>query len=75
MSETRHYDPGSEGGGKTWAIPSTLIHTAKPNGLDPETWLIDLLERIVSGATTNDRLAELLAWNWKAARQQAKLAA
>jgi hypothetical protein len=66
---------GDEGGGKTWAILSTLIHTAKLNGLDPETWLTDVLERIVSGVTTNDRLAELLAWNWKAARQQAKLAA
>ena len=66
---------GDEGRGKTWAILSTLIHTARLNGLDPETWLTDVLERIVSGATTNDRLAELLAWNWKAARQQAKLAA
>ena len=42
---------------------------------DPETWLADVLERMVSGATTNDRLTELLAWNWKVAREQAKLAA
>jgi len=38
----------------------------KTHGLDPETWLTDVLERIVSGATKNDQLQELLAWNWKA---------
>ena len=66
---------GDEGGGRTWAILSTLLQTARLNGLDPEVWLADVLERVVSGVTTNDRLAELLAWNWKAAREQAKLAA
>jgi hypothetical protein len=30
---------------------------------------------MVSGRTTNDRLHELLAWNWKAAREAEKLAA
>jgi transposase len=66
---------GDEGGGETWAILSTLLQTARLNGLDPEAWLADVLERVVCGATTNDRLAELLAWNWKAARGQEKLAA
>ncbi len=66
---------GDEGGGRTWAILSTLLQTARLNNVDPEVWLIDVLERVVSGATTNDRLAELLAWNWKAAREQTKLAA
>ena len=66
---------GDEGGGQTWAILSTLLQTARLNDIDPELWLIDVLERVVSGATTNDRLAELLAWNWKAAREQTKLAA
>jgi transposase len=65
---------GDEGGGETWAVLSTLLNTAKLNGLDPETWLTDVLERIVSGSTTNDRLRELLAWSWKAARE-AKAAA
>ena len=54
---------GDEGGGRTWAILSTLLQTARLNELDPEVWLVDVLERVVSGATTNDRLAELLAWN------------
>jgi transposase len=60
---------GDEGGGETWAILASLLNTAKLNGLDPETWLTDVLERIVSGATKNDQLHELLAWNWKAARE------
>lgn len=56
---------GDEGGGETWAILSSLVNTAKLNGLDPETYLTDVLERMVSGRTTNDRLHELLAWNWR----------
>nr|WP_255461835.1 transposase domain-containing protein [Methylosinus sp. RM1] len=39
-----------------------MIQTARLNGVDPETWLADVLERMVSGATTNNRLAELLVW-------------
>ena len=59
---------GDAGGGETWAILSSLVNTAKLNGLDPEAWLTDVLERIVSGRTKNNQLHELLAWNWKAAR-------
>ena len=62
---------GDAGGGETWAILSSLINTAKLNGLDPEVWLTDALERVVSGRTKNNRLHELLAWNWKAARMAA----
>ena len=39
---------GDEGGGRTWAILSTLLQTAGLNGLDPEVWLADVLERAVS---------------------------
>jgi transposase len=60
---------GDEGGGETWAILSSLLNTAKLNGVDPEVYLIDVLERMVSGATKNNQLHELLVWNWKAARE------
>jgi len=60
---------GDAGGGETWAILSTLINTAKLQSLDPEAWLTDVLERIVSGRTKSHQLHELLAWNWKAARE------
>ncbi|MCO5153696.1 transposase domain-containing protein (plasmid) [Shinella yambaruensis] len=36
------------------------------NGLDPYTWLADVLERIVSGRTTINQLDTLLPWKWKA---------
>jgi transposase len=62
---------GSEGGAESWAILASLLNTAKLNGLDPQTYLCDVLERIVSGRTKNHQLHELLAWNWKAAREMA----
>jgi transposase len=58
---------GSEGGAESWAILASLLNTAKLNGLDPQTYLCDVLERIVSGRIKNHQLHELLAWNWKAA--------
>ncbi len=66
---------GDEGGGETWAILSSLLNTARLNGVDPEAYLVDVLERMVSGRTTNDRLHELLAWNWKPEAAQSQLAA
>ena len=68
MSETRHYAPSSDTGGRHWAIIATLIQTAKLNGVDPLAWLTEVLERIVSGRTKSRELATLLPWNWKAER-------
>jgi IS66 C-terminal element len=57
--------------------PGSLLTTARLIGVDPLTWLTDLLERIVSGQTKNHQLHELLPWEWKAARaaQEMKAAA
>jgi transposase len=57
---------GSARGGETFAILASLINSAKLNGLDPEVWLADVLERIVSGKVTANRLDMLLPWNWRA---------
>jgi transposase len=66
---------GHVGGGHTWVVLSSLPNS-KLNGLGPEIWLTDVLERIVSGRTKNNQLHELLAWNWKAARDtEAQMAA
>ena len=54
---------GSKGGGKSAAIAYTLIETAKLNGLNPETYLADVLARINDHIIS--RLDELLPWNWK----------
>jgi len=59
---------GSERGARNWAILVSLLTTAKLNGVDPLTWLTDVLERVVSGRTKNHQLDELLPWVWKAAR-------
>lgn len=58
---------GSEAGAHTWAVLASLLQTARLNGLDPYTWLNDVLERIVSGAVKNHELDQLLAWNWRPA--------
>jgi len=57
---------GADSGGRHWAIVATLIQTAKLNGVDPWAWLIDVLERIVSGRTKRHELDTLLPWNWAA---------
>jgi transposase len=66
---------GSEGGGESWAILASLVNSAKLNGLDPFTYLADVLEQMVSGRVTANRLDELLPWTWKAARGTAAQAA
>src|SRR6267378_2817161 len=63
---------GSEGGTESWAILASLVNTAKLHELNPQAYLADVLERIVSGRTKSHQLHELLAWNWKAA--QARIA-
>src|SRR4030081_725670 len=66
---------GSEGGAESWAILASLVNTAKLHELDPQAYLADVLERIVSGRTKSHQLHEPLAWNWKAARESIARAA
>jgi transposase len=60
---------GSEGGGENWAIATTLIRTAILNGVDPQAWLTDVLEQMVSGKVNNRSLASLLPWAWRDAKR------
>jgi transposase len=62
---------GDDGGAESWAVLASLLQTAKLNDVDPYTWLNDVLERIVSGDVKHHQLDQLLAWNWKAARESA----
>jgi transposase len=66
---------GSARGAEAWAILSSIINTAKLHELDPQTYLADVLERIVSGQTKVNSLHELLPWAWKAARAEQMVAA
>jgi transposase len=66
---------GNEGGAESWAILASLVNTAKLNDLDPQTYLADVLERIVSQRTKHHQLSELLAWNWRPGRERTDRAA
>ena len=54
---------GSDRGGQRAAAMYSLIVTAKMNGVDPQAWLADVLDRIA--AHPAHRLDELLPWNWR----------
>ena len=56
---------GSERGGRSAAVAYTLIETAKLNGVDPQTWLTHVLERIADHKI--NRVDELLPWNYQGA--------
>ena len=60
---------GNERGGKTFAVLASLVNTAKLNSVDPEAWLADVLERIISGKVTASQMDTLFPWTWKAHRE------
>ncbi|SMX56630.1 Putative transposase (fragment) [Bradyrhizobium sp. ORS 285] len=53
---------GSDRGGRRAAAMYSLIVTAKMNGIDPQAWLTDVIDRIA--AHPSQQLDELLLWNW-----------
>jgi transposase len=56
---------GADCGGERAAAMYSLLETAKLNGVNPQNWLADVLDRIGRGHSIN-RLDELLPWNWSA---------
>ena len=52
---------GSDAGGERAASIYTLVATARLNGLNPETYLRDILAKIAEAHTIN-RIGELLPW-------------
>jgi hypothetical protein len=63
---------GSDRGGQRTAFMLSLIGTAKLNDIDPQAWLADVLSRIAD--IPQNRLHELLPWNWRAAEDQREAA-
>jgi transposase len=53
---------GADTGAETLARAMTIIETAKMNGLDPQAYLADILDRIHDHKI--NRLDDLLPWNW-----------
>ena len=52
---------GSDGGGESAAAIYSLLGTAKLNGIDPESYLRNVLSRIANHPIK--RIEELLPWN------------
>lgn len=56
---------GADTGAETLARSMTLIETAKLNGIDPQAYLADVLDRMHDHKI--NRIDDLLPWNWSAA--------
>ena len=60
---------GSEEAGQRSAVMYTLIENCRLHGVEPYTYLKDVLERLPR--TTNQEVAQLTPLNWQTARQAA----
>jgi transposase len=56
---------GSDAGGRRAAVMYSLIETAKLNGVNPQHYLADVLDRIADHPAR--QIAVLLPWNWQPA--------
>jgi transposase len=63
---------GSTKGGDASALFYSLVETCRLNGVEPEAWFTDVIERI--GNHPINRIDELLPWHWQAARDNAQAA-
>jgi hypothetical protein len=63
----RHYEVPSDGGGESAAAIYGLLGTAKLNGIDPESYLRNVLSRVADHPIK--RIEELLPWNVAASLQ------
>jgi transposase len=55
---------GSDEGGENWACMASLIETCKLNSVNPQTYMTELLTRLVNG-WPQDQIDELMPWCWK----------
>lgn len=58
---------GSVKGGEASALFYSLVETCRLNGIEPEAWFTDVIERI--GDHPINRIDELLPWRWQEARE------
>jgi transposase len=52
---------GCDEGADVWACLASLIETCRLNGVDPEAYLADVLEKLVGGWPAS-RIDELMPW-------------
>jgi len=65
---------GSKAGGERAAAIYSVIETCKLNGVEPQAYIADVIEKIASGWPAS-RWDELMPWSWKAAGVPASMAA
>jgi hypothetical protein len=65
---------GSRAGGERAAALYTVIETAKLNGLEPQAYITDVIEKIAQGWPAS-RWDELMPWNWTATVAPVSMAA
>jgi hypothetical protein len=65
---------GHDDGAENWAILASLIETCKLNGVDPQPYFADVLDKLVN-LWPASRLDELLPWAWATSREQLARAA
>lgn len=56
---------GSDAGADHWAVIASLVETRKLNAIDPQTYLADVITRIVNGHP-NSRIDDLMPWTYPA---------
>jgi transposase len=54
---------GSDEGGENWAGLASLIETCKLNGVNPHTYVTDLLTRLVNGWPPEPH-RRIMPWHW-----------
>ena len=59
---------GSDEGGANWAAVASLVETCKLNAVDPQSYLAELLRRLVNG-WPQARIDELMPWHWAPAQE------
>ena len=63
LGRKNHLFAGSDGGADRWAIVTSLVATAKLNGVEPYAYLKDIIVRMTDGHPMRN-IDELLPWNW-----------
>lgn len=65
---------GSITGGERAAAIYSVIETAKLNGVEPQVYIADVIEKIAGGWPAS-RWDELMPWNWTAVNVPVSIAA
>jgi transposase len=73
LGRKNHLFAGSDEGGRHWAVLASLIETAKMNDVDPQTYLADVLAKIVNRHPTS-RIDELLPFAYASANPERQVA-